>query len=147
MKLRNVPRNIPGYARRFYYYRRNSSPFLSGDLFADQSDVQMYSPKYRSKPPSLKDVADARVIFCPSHFLERFLEEYLAEAKKAKKFQEDLQKGEKIVTIAGIHGIVNKLNDDNTLQIEVSPGSFLKIEKSSISMEWSEQLKKEAVAK
>jgi len=69
------------------------------------------------------------------------------KAKKAKKFQEDLQKGEKIVTIAGIHGIVNKLNDDNTLQIEVSPGSFLKIEKSSISMEWSEQLNKPAATK
>ena len=31
------------------------------------------------------------------------------KAKKAKKFQEDLQKGDKIVTIAGIHGIVNKV--------------------------------------
>ena len=69
------------------------------------------------------------------------------KAKKAKKFQEDLQKGDKIVTIAGIHGIVNKINDDNTLQMEVSPGSFMKIEKSAISMEWSEQLKKEVVTK
>ncbi len=68
------------------------------------------------------------------------------KAKKAKKFQEELQKGERIVTIAGIHGIVNKVNDDNTIQIEVSPGSFLKIEKSAISMEWSDQLKKEAAA-
>lgn len=76
MKLHNAPRNIPRYARRFYYYRSNSSPFLSGDLFADQADVQMYSPKYRSKPHTLKEIADARVIFCPSHFLERFLEEY-----------------------------------------------------------------------
>lgn len=63
------------------------------------------------------------------------------KAKKAKKFQEDLQKGDKIVTIAGIHGTVNKLNDDNTIQIEVSPGSFMKIEKSAISMEWSDALK------
>ena len=69
------------------------------------------------------------------------------KAKKAKKFQDDLQKGDKIVTIAGIHGIVNKLNDDNTIQIEVSPGSFMKIEKSAISMEWSEQLKKEVATK
>jgi preprotein translocase subunit YajC len=69
------------------------------------------------------------------------------KAKKAKKFQENMQKGEKIVTIAGIHGIVNKVNDDNTLQIEVSPGSFMKIEKSAISMEWSEQLNKPAVTK
>lgn len=68
------------------------------------------------------------------------------KAKKAKKFQEDLQKGDKIVTIAGIHGTVNKLNDDNTIQLEVSPGSFIKIEKSAISMEWSDQLKKAAVA-
>jgi len=69
------------------------------------------------------------------------------KAKKAKKFQEELQKGDKIVTIAGIHGIINKLNDDNTIQIEVSPGTFMKIEKSAISMEWSDQLKKEAAAK
>ena len=68
------------------------------------------------------------------------------KAKKAKKFQEDLQKGDKIVTIAGIHGIVNKVNDDNTLQIEVNPGSFSKIEKSAISMEWSDQLNKAAAS-
>ena len=68
------------------------------------------------------------------------------KAKKAKKFQEDLQKGDKIVTIAGIHGIVNKVNDDNTLQIEVNPGSFIKIEKSAISMEWSDQLNKAATS-
>jgi preprotein translocase subunit YajC len=67
------------------------------------------------------------------------------KAKKAKQFQEEMQKGEKIVTIAGIHGIVNKINDDNTtIQLEVSPGSTIKIEKSAISMEWSEQLKKAA---
>lgn len=69
------------------------------------------------------------------------------KAKKAKKFQDELQKGDRIVTIAGIHGIVNKVNDDNTLQLEVSPGSFMKIEKSAISMEWSEQIKKDVAAK
>ncbi|MEN9885284.1 MAG: preprotein translocase subunit YajC [Bacteroidota bacterium] len=68
------------------------------------------------------------------------------KAKKAKKFQEDLQKGDKVVTIAGIHGIINKVNDDSTIQIEVSPGSFMKIEKSAISLEWSEQLNKTAAA-
>jgi preprotein translocase subunit YajC len=68
------------------------------------------------------------------------------KAKKAKKFQEDLQKGDKVVTIAGIHGIINKVNDDSTIQIEVSPGSFMKIEKSAISLEWSEQLNKAAAA-
>lgn len=61
------------------------------------------------------------------------------KAKKTKDFQDKLQKGDKIVTIAGIHGTVSKLNEDNTIQIEVSPGSYLKIEKSAISMEWSQQ--------
>lgn len=64
------------------------------------------------------------------------------KAKIAKKFQEDMQKGDKIVTIAGIHGTVNKINDDGTIQIETSPGSYLKIEKSAISMEWTQNLNK-----
>jgi preprotein translocase subunit YajC len=61
------------------------------------------------------------------------------KAKKAKEFQDKLQKGDKIVTIAGIHGTVFKVNEDNTVQMEVSPGSYLKIERSAISMEWSQQ--------
>src|SRR5579859_6404889 len=64
------------------------------------------------------------------------------KAKIAKKFQEDMQKGDKIVTIAGIHGTVNKVNEDGTIQIETSPGSYLKIEKSAISMEWTNNLNK-----
>ncbi len=59
------------------------------------------------------------------------------KAKDQKKFIDNLQKGDKIVTIAGIHATVSKVNEDGTLQIEVNPGSYLKIEKSAISMEWS----------
>lgn len=59
------------------------------------------------------------------------------KAKKQKEFINNLQKGDKIVTIAGIHGKVNKVSDDNTLELEVSPGSYLKIERSAISMEWT----------
>jgi len=68
------------------------------------------------------------------------------KAKLAKKFQEDMQKGDKIVTIAGIHGTVNKVNEDGTIQIETSPGSYLKIEKSAISMEWTQNINKTAAA-
>ena len=64
------------------------------------------------------------------------------KAKDQKKFIDNLQKGDKIVTIAGIHGTVNKVNEDGTLQMEVNPGSYLKIEKSAISMEWSAALNK-----
>ena len=59
------------------------------------------------------------------------------KAKEQKKFIDEIQKGDKVVTIAGIHGTVNKVNEDNTIQLEVSPGAYLKIEKSSISLEWS----------
>lgn len=68
------------------------------------------------------------------------------KAKLAKKFQDDLQKGDKIVTIAGIHGTVNKINDDNTIQIETSPGSYLKIERSAVSIEWTQNLNKAVAA-
>jgi preprotein translocase subunit YajC len=67
------------------------------------------------------------------------------KAKEAKKFQENMSKGDKIVTIAGIHGTVNKVNDDGTLMIETSPGSYLKIEKSALSMEWTQNINKPVV--
>lgn len=68
------------------------------------------------------------------------------KAKEQKKFVDNMQKGDRIVTIAGIHGTVNKINEDNTIQLEVNPGSYLKIERSSISMEWTAQLNKAAAA-
>lgn len=68
------------------------------------------------------------------------------KAKDQKKFIENLQKGDKIVTIAGIHGTINKINEDNTLQLETSPGSYIKIERSAISMEWTAQINKTADA-
>ena len=64
------------------------------------------------------------------------------KAKQQKNFIDNLQKGDKVVTIAGIHGAVNKVNDDNTISLEINPGSYLKIEKSAISMEWSQNLNK-----
>jgi len=73
-----------------------------------------------------------------------FIRPQAKRAKNQKKFIEDLGKGEKIVTIAGIHGTINKVNEDGTLNIEVSPGSYLKIEKSAISMDWTAALNKPA---
>ena len=69
------------------------------------------------------------------------------KAKQQKTFIDNLQKGDKVVTIAGIHGVVNKVNEDNTLSLEISPGSYIKIEKSSISMEWTAQINKPVAEK
>jgi preprotein translocase subunit YajC len=73
-----------------------------------------------------------------------FIRPQSKRAKNQKKFIEDLQKGDKIVTIAGIHGVINKVNEDGTLNIEISPGSYIKIEKSAISMDWTAALNKPA---
>lgn len=71
-----------------------------------------------------------------------FIRPQAKKAKSQKLFIENLGKGEKIVTIAGIHGTINKVNEDGTLNLEVSPGSYIKIEKSAISMDWTAALNK-----
>jgi len=73
-----------------------------------------------------------------------FIRPQAKKAKNQKTFIENMGKGDKIVTIAGIHGTINKVNEDGTINIEVSPGSYLKIEKSAISMDWTAALHKQA---
>lgn len=73
-----------------------------------------------------------------------FIRPQAKKAKNQKNFVQNMQKGDKIVTIAGIHGTINKLNEDGTINLEVSPGSYMKIEKSAISMEWTAALNKAA---
>jgi len=71
-----------------------------------------------------------------------FIRPQAKKAKTQKNFVENLQKGDKVVTIAGIHGTINKVNEDGTINLEVSPGSYKKIEKTANSMDWTNQLNK-----
>ncbi len=73
-----------------------------------------------------------------------FIRPQAKKQKQQKKFIEELQKGTKVVTIAGIHGTVNKINEDGTVNLEISPGSYIKMERSSISMEMTNALNKPA---
>jgi preprotein translocase subunit YajC len=41
---------------------------------------------------------------------------------------------------------VNKINEDGTLQLEINPGSYIKLEKSAISMEWTAAINKTVAA-
>jgi preprotein translocase subunit YajC len=75
-----------------------------------------------------------------------FIRPQAKKAKLQKGFLENLNRGEKVVTIAGIHGTINKVNDDGTISLEINPGSYLKIEKSAISMEWTANLQKSATS-
>ena len=73
-----------------------------------------------------------------------FIRPQTKKQKEQKKFIDDLQKGTKVVTIAGIHGTINKVNDDGTINLEVSPGSYIKMEKASISLEMTNAINKAA---
>ncbi|MBS1771926.1 MAG: preprotein translocase subunit YajC [Bacteroidetes bacterium] len=63
-------------------------------------------------------------------------------AKEQKKFSEGISAGEKIVTTAGIHAVINRVNEDGTLQVEVSRGSFMTIDRSAVSMEMTNAFRK-----
>lgn len=58
------------------------------------------------------------------------------KAKKLKIFREGIKKGDKIVTIGGIHGKVEEVKN-TTLIISTEGGGRLKIEKGAVSMEFS----------
>jgi len=73
-----------------------------------------------------------------------FIRPQSKKQKEQKKFIEDLQRGTKVVTIAGIHGTINKINEDGTINLEVSPGSYIKMERASISLEMTKAINKEA---
>jgi preprotein translocase subunit YajC len=75
-----------------------------------------------------------------------FIRPQAKRAKQQKGFIDNLNRGDKVVTIAGIHGTINKVNEDGTISLEINPGSYIKIEKSSISMEWTTNLQKSAGA-
>lgn len=65
-------------------------------------------------------------------------------AKEQKKFADSMAEGEQIVTTAGIHGRINKANTDGTLQVEISRGVNMTIERSAVSMEMTAAARKKA---
>ena len=75
-----------------------------------------------------------------------FIRPQAKKQKQQKLFIEDLKKGDKVVTIAGIHGKINRVNDDGTIELEINPGSYIKMEKSAISLEMTQQVNKVAAA-
>lgn len=63
----------------------------------------------------------------------------MKKQKAQQKFKESIGKGDKIVTIGGVHGKILEVQD-TTFIIEVEGGNRLKIEKSAVSMESSQPL-------
>lgn len=63
----------------------------------------------------------------------------MKRSKEQKKFRESLQKGQKVVTIGGIHGKITSI-EDSTVTIEVENGALLRMEKSAIASNIGDQL-------
>lgn len=61
-----------------------------------------------------------------------FIRPQVKRTKDQKKYREELKKGQKIVTIGGIHGKIVEIGD-TTVIIEVEGQNRLKLEKSAIA--------------
>jgi preprotein translocase subunit YajC len=59
--------------------------------------------------------------------------------KEAKKFMANIQKGDKIVTIGGIHGKISEIQE-NAFIVEIAEGVKVKVLKTAISMDGSAAL-------
>ncbi len=63
----------------------------------------------------------------------------MKKAKDHKKFVEELKKGDKVVTSAGIHGKIADMNE-TTFLIEVEGSTKIRFDKSAISLDASKAL-------
>ena len=68
------------------------------------------------------------------------------KAKDQKNFADSIAANEQIVTTAGIHARINRVNEDGTLQLEISRGTFMVVERSAVSMEMTTAARKKADA-
>ncbi len=68
-----------------------------------------------------------------------FIRPQMKRSKDQKKFKESLQKGQKIITIGGIHGRIVEIQD-TTVTIEVENDVRLRVEKSAVAMDNSQTI-------
>ncbi len=60
-----------------------------------------------------------------------FIRPQMKKSKEQRKFREELKKGDKVVTLGGIHGKILTI-DETTVVIETEGQGRLKVEKSAI---------------
>ena len=63
----------------------------------------------------------------------------MKKSKEQKKFRENLKKGDKVLTIGGLHGKIAEM-DETTVTLEVGNQVRLTFEKSAIAMDTSSQI-------
>ena len=68
-----------------------------------------------------------------------FIRPQMKRSKDQKKFRESLEKGQKVITIGGIHGRIVEIQD-TTVTIEVEGQVRLRVEKSAIAIDNSQTI-------
>lgn len=58
----------------------------------------------------------------------------MKKSKQQKKFRDEIGKGDKIVTIGGLHGKIIEV-EDSTFIVELYDKTHIRLEKSAVSME------------
>ena len=71
------------------------------------------------------------MIFAVMYFF--MIRPQIKKQKKEREYRSALQKGDKVITIGGIHGKITDIKED-TVIIEAHGGTTLKVEKSAVSM-------------
>ena len=69
------------------------------------------------------------MIFAVMYFF--MIRPQIKKQKKEREYRSALKKGDKVVTIGGIHGKINDVKED-TFIVEVMGGNTLKIEKTAV---------------
>ena len=68
-----------------------------------------------------------------------FIRPQMKRSKDQKKFRESLEKGQKVITIGGIHGRIVEIQD-TTVTIEVEGQVRLRVEKSAVALDSSQTI-------
>ncbi len=68
-----------------------------------------------------------------------FIRPQMRKSKEQKKFREALKKGDKVITIGGLHGKIAEI-DETTVTLDVGNQVKMTFEKSAIAMDTSSQI-------
>ncbi len=71
-----------------------------------------------------------------------FIRPQRKKQKETKKYLEDIKKGDRVVTVGGIHGKIVEISE-STVLIDVDKGTKLLLEKASISLDAGKRLSTE----
>ncbi len=71
------------------------------------------------------------MIFAVMYFF--MIRPQIKKQERERKYRASLKKGDKVITIGGIHGKINDVKED-TFIVEVMGGNTLRIEKTAVSM-------------